>query len=239
MEDPKLSKDLADIAAENISDQHSIWPRVRTRLSDQEAAHRTGLPTRIWLAAAVLLAAIGLVTVFVPPVRAGLIELIENIGGITFNLTADYPGEDSQATIVPSETLPLTEVLSDHDFYYPGWSPEGYVLDADVQVTRFGWDQDQPLIVLTWRGPDAMPIILAIHPSTEAVVGMTEIETIIEDDREFALWHGGWNYDTKTWDERIPVQTLSWAIDGLSYDLQAHQSIPSEWLLQMAISSLP
>lgn len=239
MDDPKLSRDLAELAAKNISDRQNIWPRVQTRISEQAGPRQVREKTRLWLAAAVLLAALGLVTVFVPTVRAGFIELIENIGGITFNLTADYPGEDGPVTVVPSETLPLTEVLSDHDFYFPAWAPEGYALDTDVQVTRFGWETDQPLIVLTWRGPDARPITLAVKPITEEIVGLTEIETVLEDGQEFALWHGGWNYDTKTWDENISVQTLSWAVDGLSYDLQADASIPSEWLVQMAVSSLP
>lgn len=239
MDDPKLSRGLETIASENISDRQDIGPKVRARLADVQPASRAGLRSRLWLAAAVVAAALGLVSVFVPPVRAGFIELIENIGGITFNLTADYPVGDSQPTIVPSETLPLAEVLADYEFNYPAWSPEGYVLDGAVQVTWFDWDYDQPLIELTWRGPEPMPITLAIHPVTEEIVGLTGIETIVEDGQEFALWRGGWNYDTKTWDKTISVQTLSWAAGGLSYDLQAHPSMPADWLVAMAKSSLP
>lgn len=185
-----------------------------------------------------ILISILIITAFVPPVQAGFIELIKNIAGINFNLTADYPGKDSPVTIVPSDTLPLEDVIEDHPFDYPSWAPEGYTLEENVTVSWFP-DQDRPVITVTWIGTDKWHITLSIHEGINELVGLTEIETIRFDEKEYALWQGGWNYDEQVWDEDIPIRTLSWVFDGLRYDLQAPEYIQVEQLIQMAESSFP
>ncbi len=236
MNEKQIENGLKQIASEQISEQRTVWPQVQARLAPQNA--RSARFPR-WAFAALVLIGLGALVAVVPPVRAGLVELVETIGGVDFTLSADYPGAGEEPTIVPSENIPLEEALAAYPISYPAWAPAGFVLDPEARLTWFDERAERPYIELTWRAGEGGIITLAVHPQAGLIVGLTEIEVLEIKGQEVALWRGGWNYDTQSWDEKIPVQTLSWSLDGLDYRLQAPLSFPQEDLVQMAASCLP
>lgn len=234
MNEKKLKDGLQEIATENISPERNLWPEIRKRLQsyDVRSPNRQVVPR--WALAAFVAAVLVVVTATVPPVRAGFIELVEQIGGVNFTRTADYPGRGEEVN-----TIPVEDTLAEYPFSYPSWAPSGYSLETDARITRFDPAGDRPAIVLTWQSEGSGAITLDIHPGTNLVVGLTEIEILEVRGKEIALWQGGWNYDTQAWDETIPVQTMSWAAEDLNYNLQAPQSLPVDDLIKMVESGLP
>lgn len=239
MNEKQLKNSLQEIAKENISPERNLWPEIQKRLRRYDARPSNRLVVPRWAIAAFIAAVLVVVTATVPPVRAGFIEFIEQIGGVDFTLTADYPGSGEDVTTIPSETIPIAQILAEYPFSYPSRVPSGYSLQPDARVTWFEAAGDRPVIVLTWLSEGSGAITLDIFPGTNLIVGLTEIEILEVQGKEFALWRGGWNYDTQAWDETIPVQTMSWAANDLTYNLQAPQSLLVEDLVKMVESSLP
>jgi len=237
MDEKYLENGLQKIAAEKIPADQNIWQKVQNRLLVPQTNHSREMSLPRWAVIALILGALVLVTALVPPVRAGFIDLVEQIGGVNFTFTADYPGSGEKVTTIPSETIPIEDIISEYPFNFPTWAPSGYSLEPNAQVTWFDPAGERPAMVLTWRSADEKFITLDIHPGTNLIVGLTEIEVLSAQGQQLALWQGGWNYDTQIWDENIPVQTISWAIDGLNYNLQADQSIAVEELVKMVESS--
>ncbi|MGD2026792.1 MAG: hypothetical protein PVI99_03170 [Anaerolineales bacterium] len=239
MNEKQLKNGLQEIATEKISPDRNLWPEIQKRLQfyDARPPRRTVVPR--WALSAFVAAVLVVVTATVPPVRAGFIELVEQIGGVDFTLTADYPGSGGDVTTIPSDTIPIEEILVEYSFSYPSWEPSGYSLEPDAQATWFDPAGERPAIVLTWRSDGSGAITLDIHPGTNLIIGLTEINVLQIQGQEVALWRGGWNYDTQTWDVTIPVQTMSWAANDLNYNLQAPQTLPVEDLVKMVESSFP
>jgi hypothetical protein len=158
------------------------------------------------------------VTLFISPAaRAAVVSLIQEIGGVSFFETADYPGID-KPNIVPEKNLSLTEAQAELPFSIslPGWVPEGFVREETVRITRFS-DAYTP-VTITWRGKiangeDASFELMIGQTIGDWVVGQESVETVEINGHDAALVRGMWNADKKEWDENTQTTglTLYWA----------------------------
>lgn len=183
-----------------------------------------------------ILIAFASTVVFVPEARAKLIDVIEKIGGISFLMTRDYPG-DGKVTTIPSQEMNLTEAHSILPFHLPTWAPEGFRLQPTVDLISF----DSPVIFVSWIkiGGSGNIQMNVEGGSFTLVVGPDSVERVEINGKEAALWYGGWNWDTKQWDPDIPNMTLSWEKDGLAYHLStAKGEVSLNELIRMA-GSMP
>jgi hypothetical protein len=240
MDDKKLINSMKQIADNRMPASTNIWPEIKDRLNSQPSKLKTKPLRKVWSAAVFGLAVIVLLFFTVPSARAFLEDVFETIGGMTFTLTDDYPVGWPVRTI-PSENLPLEQVQNDFPFFYPEWVPGGYELDSDVRTTWWPDDsEDRPSIELTWINQEGRGnIMLLVSQSLGEIVGQITIQMLEINGQEVAYWKGGWYYNTKTWNETLPHQTLSWSIDDLGYRLSASDSIPLDDLIQMVESMLP
>ena len=63
-------------------------------------------------------------------------------------------------------------------------------------------------------------------------------EIFLDADHPAALIRGGWNYDTKVWDDAYGTVRIKWVLDNLLYDLGGNID-DLEALLEVARSTLP
>ncbi|OGO19083.1 MAG: hypothetical protein A2Z14_04965 [Chloroflexi bacterium RBG_16_48_8] len=210
--------------------------RLHKELTQKENVPVKGRVVPVIVAILIILIAFASTVVFVPEARAKLIDVIEKIGGTSFLMTNDYPG-DGKGTTIPSQEMSLSEAQSILPFQLPTWTPEGFRLQPTVDLISF----DSPVIFVTWiKMGGSGNIQMNVEGGTFTwVVGPDSVERVEINGKEAALWYGGWNWDTKQWEAEIPNMTLSWEQDGLAYHLSvAKDQVSLETLLQIA-GSMP
>lgn len=180
--------------------------------------------SRVALAVSALCVAFVLTMFVSPAARAAVLSLVQEIGGVSFLETPDYPG-GGKITIVPEETLTLAEAQAALPFSFnlPRWTPDGFTRDEMVRIARFS-DEFTP-VTITWRGKygefqDAN-FELVIGQSTTWVSGPDSVETVDINGQPAALFHGGWNADTQQWDENITVKILMWTRGDVTFSLSS------------------
>lgn len=233
MNEERLKTGLKKIAAQHITDESDVWPKVQAGLSQPQ---ERSVPKRLiprWGMAVAAVLVMGVIAGMVPSVRARLVDLAETIGGVDFTFSADYPGSGQKVSIVPCEDIPIENLDGILAFTIPSSAPDGYVLEDEAMVCYFS-SSDDPNVELAWRAEEGN-IRLSVH-SDGWLIGETEVETLTVEGHELAHWYGGWNYDTQQYDETIG-QSLSWVQDDLTYTLNTLNSIPVNDLVEMAAST--
>jgi hypothetical protein len=228
---------------------YSITPRpafiqdLRNRLATQKD---NGLRVRslqfrpIALGAITLLLALTVTLAISPSVRAQLQEWTGVIGGVFFTTTGDYPGEDGAVTIIPSEEMSLEEARAILPFVIdlPTSIPEGYALEEKVSILRF--EDGVERVFIHWSASEKALLELEIENTTEPkwLVGPESIDEVLVRGKTAALVRGGWNADTKQWDN-LGTLTLYLAHNDQTYIFVAREDdIPVDKLLHIA-ESLP
>lgn len=194
----------------------------------------------IALGAITLVLALIITLTISPSVRAQLQEWTGEIAGVLFTTTGDYPGEDGAVTIIPSEEMGLEEARSILPFAIdlPTSIPEGYALEENVSILRF--EDGVERVYIHWRAPGKALLELNIENTTEPkwLVGPESIEEVLVNGKPAALVRGGWNADTKQWDQ-METLTLYLPHKDQTYIFVAREDdIPVEKLLHIA-ESLP
>lgn len=203
----------------------------------QEAVHDKGRAIPAIAAFLLILLAVTSMVAFVPDARAKLIDIIEDVAGISFLMTSDYPG-DGNVTIVPSQQMALEEAQSILPYELPTWIPDGFQIKRTVDVTRFAASGVVHISVMWTKAAEIIQLAV-VGGATSTVVGPESVEKLEVNGREVAIWQGGWNWDTKEWDPHIAGMTISWGADGIVYHLNAFGSeVTMEELLRMA-GSMP
>jgi len=188
---------------------------------------------------------IGILMTFSSTVRAEVLQTIEEIAGLRFDVTSNYPGDpDEEVTIVPSEYLSLIEAQNHFPspVMLPTYVPQGYERQTDVEFFVLG---DTPTLVIRWDSNEksAGNIELDIKhcPSGFENCGMTvgegALEEIMLNGKPAAVIRGAWNYDTQQYD-LSPMTAIQWKYDeNTVYTLSTwNQDMPLEELIRMSES---
>jgi hypothetical protein len=177
-------------------------------------------------------------TTAIPGAWASILNTIKQVAGIAFEETEEYPGDGSRSTI-SSISMPLAEAQEEFKFVIPEIAPEGFSLDRNVKI-GYLTEANKPHIKVMWLNPSGHSINLTVGPSGYTmVVGPGSVERIEVEGKEFALWHGGWNYDTSEWENNIEAITLCWSDEEWEYHLMGiEDDITKEDLIAM-VQSIP
>ncbi len=176
----------------------------------------------------------------VRPVRSAVMSFLSRVGGLSFEVTTDYPGDNSgDETTIESRTLPLNEAMA--LFPYPVHLPQNVVLEQEVSVTE--WGPGVSHIFLRGQTQQGvrfyMTLLIYSEPNGGEIIFPDSAEEIFLDaDHPAALIRGGWNYDTKAWDDAYGTVRIKWVLDNLLYDLGGNGD-NLEALLDVARSTLP
>ncbi len=194
------------------------------------------------LGAITLLLVLTLTLAVSPAVRAQVQDWVGQVGGVFFTATGDYPGGDEPVTIAPSEKMGLEDARAIVPFTFdlPAWVPEGYVLEETVTFVHF--EDGVERIFIQWRAPQKALMELEIvnlpPEKSNWLVGLESIEEVKVDGEPAAFVRGGWNADTKQWENRGQLQ-LHVAHNGQTYIFSTMEtSISVDDLIRMA-ESLP
>ena len=156
----------------------------------------------IALGAITLVLALTITLAVSPSVRAQLQEWSGVIGGVLFTATGDYPGEDGPVTIIPTEEMSLEEARSILPFAIdlPTSIPAGYAREEKISILRF--EDGVERVFIHWSAPEKALLEMEIENTTEPkwLVGPESIEEVLVHGKPAALVRGGWNADTKQWD---------------------------------------
>jgi hypothetical protein len=160
-----------------------------------------------------------------PVARAAIIETLQKVGRLNFQVSDQYPRATTTRVLTPYP-YPLEEALDRFPVVVrlPGWMPEGFLLNEPAEVIL---SEDPPLhaIHLRWtHAVRASQIGLKIEyaPGSEdwlTAIGQDSLEPVQVLGEPAALVRGIWNPETHTW-ELPGFVTLYWRRGGLSYQIQ-------------------
>lgn len=202
-----------------------------------------------FLSTFVLISGLGMAMTFSSTVRAYVLQTLEEVAGIPFEITNNYPGHpDEEENIAPSETLSLEEaqLRFPSPIALPAYVPKEYQRRDAVSLTTFA-DPGTPsfttiFLDITWETKGGNVFILSIRHCSSGlencrwVVGEGAIEEITLKDRPAVVLRGGWNYDTKQYDFSLPA-VIEWKYDeNTIYSLTGSQSLSLAELIKIAES---
>jgi hypothetical protein len=192
----------------------------------------------LFIASMIAVCVLILGVVSIPGVRAAILGTIEEIAGIQFMETTEYPGGDGVTTI-SYNMMNLDFAKDQFVLSLPEWTPEGYVIEDTVQVAVVeGSDRH---VIITWNKPGKPSIHLeVVLQESTIVVGPESVQNLEMGGRSVAVWKGGWNLDEKKWDDSIGAITLSWSDDGkTAYHLSGMDGVASLDDLMKMVESIP
>ena len=217
-------------------------PEFTENLQRKLALSQSALP--LWdkrLKPAFSLALIGLALAIalmsVTPVRSAVMSFLIRVGGLSFDVTTDYPGDDSDVETIEDRTLPLNEAMT--LFPYPVHLPQNVVLEQEVSVGELSpGNLSVFLRGRTQQGVRFHMTILSNPNGGEIIFPDSAEEILLDAEHPAALIRGGWNYDTKVWDDAYGSVRIKWVLDNLLYNLGGNID-DLEALLEVARSMLP
>lgn len=190
-----------------------------------------------------LMFAFGMLMTFSSPVRAAVLQTLEKIAGLNFEVTNDYPGDsDEEEIIAPHEYLSLEEAQSrfPSPVSLPAFVPEKTARREEVLLTYFS--PDLVTLAITWDNPETGGFELNIQNcSYEAencgwIVGERALEEITLNGKPAVIVHGAWNYDTQQYDPYVTT-AIRWKYDeNTIYSLSTWQGMSLEELVRIAES---
>jgi hypothetical protein len=216
--------------------------KIHSRLERKE--QRQAIKRVSAFSALALIIAFGMVMTFSSTVRAEVLQTIEEIAGLRFDVTTDYPGDpDEVVTIVPSEYLSLEEAQNrfPSPVALPAYTPRGTTRREDVLLTY--WSSDLPSLTITWDNPETGEFILDIRPCSTVtdncglILGEGALEEITLNGEPAVIVRGAWNYDTRLYDTSV-TSAIRWKYDeNTVYSLSTwSQDMPLEELIRIAES---
>jgi len=190
----------------------------------------------------------GMLMTFSSTVRAGVINLIEEIGGLQFEVTINYPGSpEEDVTIIEPEYLSLEEARSrfPSPIRLPTHVSQGFERLAEVQY--YIWSDDTSTLTVIWEKREGDTLVgmisldIAPCPSSSTscgmIVGEGALEEITLNGKPAAVIRGAWNYDTKEYDLSLDT-AIQWRYDeNTVYRISSH-AISLDELIKMAESIL-
>jgi hypothetical protein len=187
-----------------------------------------------------LMLAIALMSV--TPVRSAVMSFLIRVGGQSFDVTTDYPGDNypgEEEITIESRTLPLTEAVA--LLPSPVHLPQNVVLEQEVSVGELSPGNLSVFLRGQTQQGVRFHMYILTNPDTnggEIIFPDSAEEIFLDAEHPAALIRGGWNYDTKVWDDAYGAVRIKWTLDNLLYDLGGNID-NLEALLEVARSTLP
>ena len=183
--------------------------------------------------------ALAIALMSVTPVRSAVLSFLIRVGGLSFNTTTDYPGDDSEVETIEDRTLPLNEAMA--LFPYPVHLPQNVTLEQEVSVGELIPGNFHVFLRGQTQQGVHFHLIFVVNSeqnSGEIIFPDSVEEIFLDADHPAALIRGGWNYDTKVWDAAYGSVRIKWVLDNLLYTLGGNID-DLEVLLEVARSMLP
>lgn len=255
-----LARALAQI---DLSAESAVRPSLRRRLLTGEAAWggrsdsrgvrpmKSNAVRQALLTGLAGLALLVAMLMFSPTVRAAISEVVQNIGGLIFNQTNEFPDSaDGPESIWPEETMTLADARAKLPFTFslPAWTPDGYTLQDNVRVA-LPYDAFRVThMMIAWEkqteGESRSFIWLMVEYPRPAdhgqtIIGPESVTEVSVNGEPAAIVYGAWNADTHEWG-MTGLMTLSWRLGDVAYHLSAHdQFVTEEELIRIAESLVP
>ena len=191
-----------------------------------------------------LIIVLGTLMTFSSSVRAYVLQTLEEIAGLRFEVTNDYPGERGEPVEeLDAEHLPWDEArvhfLS--PLQLPMYVPKGYEREADTHL-YISADGKHVLEVFWSKEGQSPRIGLAISqcktgdPSCGLIIGEDTLEEIDINGKPAVLVRGAWNADTQKYDPSVWI-SLMWRYDeNATYWLWSGDQSLMDELIKMAES---
>lgn len=192
--------------------------KVRIRLERKERIY--AIKRRSLLSLLTLILAFGMFMAFSSTARAEVLQAIEEIAGLSFDVTTHYPGGgDDDVIIIPNEYLSLEEAQNrfPSPIVLPSYIPQGYERINDLTLTPFT-NPDMPLLAITWTNARHEAFELDIQHCSIGLenCGLTVGEGAVEETTLHGIpavvIRGAWNSDTGEYDTSITT-AIRWKYD--------------------------
>lgn len=190
--------------------------------------------------------AFGMLMTLSSTVRASVLQTIEEIAGLRFDVTTDYPGDPGEEEIIaPHEYLSLEEAQSrfPSPVSLPAYLPQGSARQGDVLLTFFS--PDMLMLTITWDNPETGSFTLEILRCSSGsencglVVGEGALEEISLNGVPAVVVRGAWDADRQQYDASRPV-SIRWKFDEYTiYTLASWSSEKSLDELVRIAESIP
>jgi len=211
------------------------WQMARRLLSGSKTSNLT------WITASLLLTLF--IAMTVTPVRAFVLSLPTEIAGLIFEITDDYPGDDTNGVeIIRPKTMSLDEALAAFPYTVklPSNVPPAYVLDKEHVRVYLDIENWPNLIEIAWLG-DGTGFELTICGNCngehrEIITPDSVEEVVLNYQQPAALIHGGWYQNEKDWNYDLAL-TLEWQVDNILYRLSTGR-LNAEHLIEIANSMI-
>ncbi len=191
------------------------------RLSDQKGIHLMKKPSSlIWKFALALVMGLSLLFTLSGPARAGVLELIRNIGGFNVEEVETAPTFAPNPTVYSYTPQPLPDALQDLPFSFamPAYIPDGYTLSDDVVVA-----ESKAWVSLRWANENGQEINMLVQQDWDLSLPASTggAEEIQINGEPALLLNGGWSADgTGEWDTGKNVLQLYWRHGDLIYSFE-------------------
>jgi hypothetical protein len=224
----------------------NLTDKIRIRLERKERMHT--IKRYSILPALILIFAFSMLMTFSSTVRAEVLQTIEEIAGLSFDVTIHYPGGgDEDVIIIPSEYLSLEEARSrfPSPIVLPTYIPQGYERDNDVMLTPFT-NPPMPMLAITWTnaehsgfGLDILHCSIGLE-NCGLTVGEGALEETILNGVPAVVIHGAWDSDAQQYDTSVTT-AIRWKYDeNTIYTISSWTAMSLDELRRIAESiSLP
>ena len=219
-----------------------LLEKIHARLEKRERAQI--IKRYAFLSVLALVSMFGVLVTFSSTVRAEVLQTIEEIAGLQFEVTTDYPGNSEEEIVVPSEHLSLEEAQGrfESPVALPTYMPPGYERQTDVEFLILG---DIPTLTIRWNSNKKHTGSIDLHidhcsaniANCGLIVGEGALEEIMLNGKPAVVVRGAWNYDTQQYDLSV-VTAVQWRYDeNTVYTLQCwNPDISLDELVKMAES---
>jgi hypothetical protein len=174
----------------------------------------------VWKFALAAILGLSLLFTFSEQVRAGVLELIRNIGGFNVEEVEMAPTFAPNPTVYVYTPQPLSSALQDLPFTFamPVYIPDGYILGNDIVVA-----ESKDWVSLQWTNSEGQELNMLVQQDWNLSLPASAdgAEEIQINGEPALLLRGGWSADgSGKWDTGRNMIQLYWRHAGLIYSFQ-------------------
>jgi hypothetical protein len=183
-----------------------------------------------------------------PSARARFLDVVRNVGGLTFIETFEYPGGSGMEKLFPEQKMGLAQARQVFPIWVdlPEYTPEGFYLNTeDVTVMVASEYTHSYLHVYMETGKEFSSRISIMvqyqkdtSPNGGLIVAPDSVEEVLVNGQPAGLVRGSWNYDTKEWGMSESLH-LRFEKNDLVYNITAHANTVTVEELVCIAESIP
>jgi hypothetical protein len=177
-------------------------------------------PRRLARRFSVLFIVLTLALTVLPTARAAILDVIQNLGGLWFDVSDKVePLDPLQVTVYAVNSAQLDEIRSLVPFRIsiPTWVPDGFVFQDGV-----GHASDYSWVILSWSNRDADLSLLIQQSdlySESRPVPVGSLEQVKVNHQTAVLIRGSWDLEAGEWNPDASQLSLIWRQGDLVYTL--------------------